>query len=58
VAAKADAKLAEKTVDAKKDAQADKRDAEYAVAKEKCDAYAGDVKTGCINDAKQRYGQS
>ena len=58
VAAKADAKLAEKTVDARKDARSDKRDAEYAVAKEKCDAYAGDVKTGCINDAKQRYGQS
>ena len=36
----------------------DKRDAAYAVAKQKCDAFADDVKATCIKDAKVRYGQS
>ena len=69
VAAKADAKLAEKTGDAnavaraktteaRKDAATEKRDADYAVAKEKCDAFAGDAKASCIKDAKARYSQS
>jgi len=47
-----------KVLDVRKDADADKRDAAYAVAKEKCDAFAGDVKATCIKDAKTRYGQS
>ena len=47
-----------KTTDARKDADADKRDAAYAVAKQKCDAFADDVKATCIKDAKARYGQS
>jgi len=54
----ANAAAREKTAEARKDAVADKRDADYAVAKEKCDAYAGDVKATCIKDAKARYGQS
>lgn len=74
VAAKADTKVAEaktaeraagapmamkeKTAEVKKDAAADKRDADYAVAKEKCDAMAGDAKSNCIKSAKARYGQS
>ena len=69
VSAKADAKLSEKTSDAnvkargekavaRKDASADKRAADYAVAKEKCEPLAGDVKANCIKDAKARYGQS
>ncbi|MEO8508321.1 MAG: hypothetical protein ABI593_11885 [Betaproteobacteria bacterium] len=69
VRAKADAKVAvttseanaearEKKVDAQKDASADKRNADYAVAKEKCDALAGDVKDACIKDAKLRFGQT
>lgn len=68
VAAKADAKVVEKTSEAnttsqetttevRKDATADKRDAEFAVAKEKCDALAGDAKTTCVNQAKTTYGQ-
>jgi hypothetical protein len=44
VSAKADAKAQEKIVDAHKDAAVDKRDAEYAVAKEKCDALSGNTK--------------
>ena len=74
VAAKADTKVAEaktaekvagappamreKTAEVKKDAMVDKRDAEYAVAKEKCDAMSGDAKSNCIKSAKARYGQS
>ena len=32
-------------------------EAAYAVAKEKCDALAGDAKASCISAAKTRYGQ-
>jgi len=32
-------------------------DGDYSVAKEKCDTFAGDAKTRCINDAKARYGK-
>jgi len=39
-------------------AATDKRNAEYAVAKEKCDVFAGDAKAGCVKEAKARYGQS
>ena len=48
----------EKGAAARKDAAADKRDADYAVAKEKCDAFAGDAKSSCMSDAKARYGKS
>lgn len=54
----ANATAREKTADVKKDAAADKRNADYAVAKEKCDPLAGDAKANCIKDAKARYGQS
>lgn len=29
-----------------------------AVAKEKCDTFAGDAKANCVNDAKARFGKS
>ena len=48
----------QKNIAAGRDATADKRNAGYAVAKEKCDAFAGDTKTNCIKKAKTRYGQS
>lgn len=35
----------------------EKRDADYAVAKEKCDAMSGDAKDLCVSDAKSRFGQ-
>jgi len=38
------------------DAAQDKRRAEYAAARERCDAYAGDAKERCVADAKNRHG--
>jgi hypothetical protein len=32
-----------------------KAEAEYAVAKEKCDSMSGDAKDRCLNDAKMRF---
>lgn len=69
VAAKADAKAEMKTSkansaaketgsDARRDAAGDKSAADYAVAKEKCDVFAGEVKVNCINNAKARFGKS
>lgn len=67
-AAKADAKVSKKNADAtatpkermavKKDAAEDKREADYSVAKEKCDAKTGDAKDACVKQAKSKYGQS
>ncbi len=44
--------------DARQDAAADKRNADYKVAVEKCDALAGTTKEVCMGDAKARYGKS
>ena len=68
-AAKADAKAQMKSVDAGKaadkkiaaaraDAASDKRDAGYAVDREKCDALVSNAKDVCIGAAKARYGKS
>jgi hypothetical protein len=54
----ADAKMNTDIRDAKKDAANDRRDADYKVAAEKCDAMAGEAKTQCIANAKARYGKS
>jgi len=48
----------EKTADAKRDAVEDKRDADYTVAIEKCDALASTAKDTCVRDAKTRFGKS
>ena len=40
---------------ARKDANANIRDADYKTAIQKCDAYAGDVKANCIAEAKTRF---
>lgn len=60
----ADAKVAEKTSDARKNvgearknANADKREADYKVATEKCDSLAGDAKTSCMSAAKAEFGK-
>ena len=45
-------KAKEKGSEARHDAAADKRDPDYAVAKEKFDAMSGDAKGTCVN--KQR----
>jgi len=48
----------EKTMAARREAAEDKRDADYKVAIEKCDALAGDPKDACVRDAKVRYGKA
>ncbi|MDO8449118.1 MAG: hypothetical protein Q7T10_09985 [Rhodoferax sp.] len=54
----ADAKMGKEIKEAKKDATEDKRDADYKVAVEKCDAMAGDAKTSCIAAAKTKFGKN
>ena len=58
VAAESGQASAQKVAEARKDATEDKRDAEYKVAVEKCDALAGDVKDRCVAEAKRRFGRS
>jgi hypothetical protein len=69
VKGKADAKVDRVTSDTRQDAAAkqaaasteataDKRDAEYKVAIEKCDALAGAAKDACVSNAKVQYGKS
>lgn len=43
---------------ARTDAADSKRDADYKVAAEKCEAQAGDAKTACMNAAKAKFGKS
>jgi hypothetical protein len=57
VRATADAKAKRKSAAAMADAHEDKMDANYKVAKEKCDAMSGDSKDACIRDAKMKYHQ-
>jgi hypothetical protein len=57
VKADANTKAKESITAAKHDAASDKRDADYAVAKEKCEAFAGPTKELCVNKAKAEYGQ-
>ena len=54
----ADAKMGQEIGAAKKDAAADKRDAEYNVAIQKCDALAGDAKSSCVAAAKTEFGKN
>lgn len=53
----ADAKMSEEIGEAKKDAAAEKSEADYKVQVEKCDALAGDAKTNCIAAAKKKFGK-
>ena len=43
---------------ARNDARVAKADADYDVAKEKCDGMSGDNKAQCLATAKARYGKS
>ena len=56
--AKAMRKANDQGIDARADAAADKRNADYAVAIEKCDDLAGDAKSACVKAAKVRFGKS
>ena len=53
----ADAKMGKEIGEAKKDAAAEKMDADYKVAIEKCDALAGDAKASCVAAAKSKFGK-
>lgn len=68
VKAKADAKVDRVAADTQQDSTAkqaearqqaaqDRRDADYKVAVEKCDALSGSAKSTCVSDAKLRYGK-
>lgn len=57
VAALADAKADRKIGEARADAQEDKRSADYKVALEKCDAYAGAPQKTCVADVKAQFGK-
>jgi len=54
----ADAKMGEQIVDAQTDASQARRDADYGVAIEKCDAMSGDAKASCVTAAKAKFGKS
>ena len=58
VKALADAKLGKEIGEARKDAADEKRDADYKVAIEKCDALAGDAKSACVTAAKAKFGKN
>jgi len=58
VKALADAKMGKQIGEAKTDAAQDKRDADYKVAAEKCDALSGDARTSCVAAAKAHFGKS
>ena len=47
----------EKIADARKEAGDAKRDADYRVAVERCDTFAGERKDLCVKDAKARFGK-
>lgn len=57
VAAQADAKADKKAIEARSDAREDKRTADYKVAMEKCDAFAGAAKDSCVSTAKSQFGK-
>jgi hypothetical protein len=57
IAAQADARADKKTIEARTEAQVDKRSAAYRVAREKCDAFAGAAKDQCVSAAKSAYGE-
>ncbi len=58
VKALADAKLGKEIGEASKDAAADKNDADYKVAIEKCDALANASKDSCVAGAKAKFSKS
>lgn len=53
----ADLKATKEVSVARTDAAQTKRDADYKVAAEKCDAMSGDAKTACMNSAKAQFGK-
>jgi hypothetical protein len=58
VKALAEVKASKQVGEARKDASLDKRDANYKVATEKCDALASDAKADCLAMAKTQLGKN
>jgi hypothetical protein len=56
--AEADLKLGQHVTTAKRDAAEDRRNAEYKLAAEKCDAMAADPRAACMAAAKAKAGKS
>jgi len=44
--------------ESRKDAATEKRDADYAVAREKCDAFSSEARSNCLNAANKQFGRS
>ncbi len=57
IKALADAKMVKTEQKARADDADTRRDADYKVAVEKCDAMAGDAKSTCVNNAKTQFGK-
>lgn len=55
IAAVEDAKADQKVSGIRKDAAEDKMDAEFKVAKEKCDGLSGEAKDACLKQAKVKF---
>jgi hypothetical protein len=55
VAAEADARAAQKTIEARNEAREDKLGAAWRVEMEKCDAYAGAAKDQCVAAARTAF---
>jgi hypothetical protein len=58
VKALADARTSQKIHELRKDSADDKRDADYQVATQKCQALAGSAKDSCMASAKLQFGKS
>ena len=58
VKALVDAKMSKEVGEVVKDGADAKRDADYKVAAEKCEALAGDAKAGCMDAAKRKFGKT
>ena len=54
----ADAKMGKQIGEARKDAAEEKREADYKLAAQKCDALAGDAKASCMAAAKAKMGKN
>jgi hypothetical protein len=56
--ARADAKAGRSSQDANTDAKEAARDADYRVARERCDSLSGSAKDQCVAQAKAKYGRT
>lgn len=54
----AEARVLKTVGEARSDAAADTRDADYKLAAERCEALAGDAQRNCVAAAKAKYGKS